>query len=78
MKNIGTVTRQAFAKYNRSWHLKLIETKSRQSLIFDPGGELGRTCGCPFWEGGPRCVVGGLIQEVFATRYSHLCFFSFS
>ena len=35
-KNIGT--RQTFAKYNRSWHPKVIETKSRQNLIFDLGG----------------------------------------
>ena len=36
--NIGTTTRQAFAKYNRSWHQNVIETKSRQSLVFDPAG----------------------------------------
>ena len=35
--NIGT-TRQTFAKSNRSWHPKVIETKSRQNLFFDPGG----------------------------------------
>ena len=35
-KNIGT-TRQTFAKYNRSWHPKVIETKSRQNLFFDLG-----------------------------------------
>ena len=35
--NIGT-TRQTFAKYNRSWHPKVIETKSRQNLVFDPSG----------------------------------------
>ena len=37
-KNIGTTTRQIFAKYNRSWHLRVIETKSRQCLGFDRGG----------------------------------------
>ena len=36
-KNIGK-TRQTLAEYNRSWHSKVIETKSRQNLIFDPGG----------------------------------------
>ena len=36
-KNIGT-TRQTFAKYNRSWHPKMIETKSRQNMVVDPGG----------------------------------------
>ena len=36
-ENIGT-TRQTLAKYNRSWRPTLVETKSRQNLIFDPGG----------------------------------------
>ena len=36
-KNILT-RRQTFAKYKCSWHPKVIETKSRQNLIFDPGG----------------------------------------
>ena len=36
-KSIGT-TRQTFAKYNRSRHPKVIETKSRQNMVFDPGG----------------------------------------
>ena len=57
---------------------KVTETKSRQSLLFDPGGWSGRLCSCPFWEGGARCFVGGLILEPFATRYSHLCFLSIS
>ena len=46
-KNICT-TRQTFTKYNRSWHLKVIETKSRQNMFFDPGGLSGCLCGCPF------------------------------
>ena len=77
-KNISTTTRQTFAKYDRSWHPKVIETKSRQNMVFDPGGLSGCLCGCPFWEGDARCILGGLIREAFATRYSHLCFFSFS
>ena len=76
-KNTGT-TRQTFAKYNCSWHPKVIETKSRQNMDFDPGGLSGCLCGCPFWESEARCIVGGLIRETFATLYSHLCFFSFS
>ena len=70
-KNTGT-TRHTFAKYNRFWHLKVIETKTRQNMVFDPGGLSGCLCGCPFWEGDPRCKVGGLISEAFATRYSYL------
>ena len=45
-KNI--CTRQTFAKYNRSWHPKVIETKSRQNMVFDPCGLSGCLCGCPF------------------------------
>ena len=71
-------TRHTFAKYNRSWHPKVIETKSRQNMVFDPGGLSGCLCGCPFWEGDARCIVGGLIREAFAIRCNYLCFFSFS
>ena len=39
-KNISA-TRQKFAKYNRSWHPKMIETKSRQNMVVDPGGLSG-------------------------------------
>ena len=74
-KNI--CTRQTFAKYNRSWHPKVMETKSRQNMVFDPGGLSGCLCGCPFWEGGARCIVGGLIWEAFDIRYNYLCFSRF-
>ena len=76
-KNTGT-TRQAFAKYNRSWPPKVTETKSRQNMFFDPSGLSGCLCVCPLWKSDARCIVGGLIREAFATGYSHLCFFSFS
>ena len=76
-KNTG-VTRQTFPKYSCSWHPKAIETKSRQHMIFDPGGLSGCLCGCPFWECDARCIVGGLIRKAFAIRYNYLCFFSFS
>ena len=70
-------TRQIFAKYNRSWHPKVIETKSRQNMVFDPGGLSGCPYGCPFWEGDARCIVGGVIREAFAIRYNYLCFSRF-
>ena len=76
-KNICT-TRQTFAKYNPSLHPKVIETKSGHNMVFDPGGLSGCLRGCPIWEGDARCIVGGLIWEAFATRYSLLYFFSFS
>ena len=72
------IARPTFAKYNRFWHPIVIETKSRQNMFFDPGGLSGRLCGCPFWEADARCILGVLIREAFATRYSHPCFFSFS
>ena len=56
-KNNCTI--QTFAKYNRSWHPKMIETKSRQNMVFGPGGMSGCSCGCPFWEGDTLCIVGG-------------------
>ena len=46
-KKISTI-RQTFAKYDRSWHPKVIETKSRQNMVFDPGGLSGCPCGCSF------------------------------
>ena len=78
--NIRTTARQTFDMYNRAWHLKAIETESKQRLVFDPGGWSGYLCDCPFWEGGARCIVGeggGGIREAFATLYSHLRCFSF-
>ena len=75
-KKIST-TRQTFAKYNCSWHPKVIETKSRQNMVFDPGGLSDCLCGCPFWEGDARCIVGGLIREAFAIRYNYLYFSRF-
>ena len=75
-KKIST-TRQTFAKYNRSWHPKVIEKRSRQNMVFDPGGLSGCLCGCPFWEGDARCIVGGSIREAFAIPYNYLCFSRF-
>ena len=71
-------TRHTFAKYNRSWHPKVIETKSRQIMVFDPGGLSGYClCGCPFWEGDARCIAGRLTREAFAIWYNYLCFARF-
>ena len=37
--NFSTMTTlQAFAKYHSFWHRKVMETKSRQNLVFIPGG----------------------------------------
>ena len=72
-KNIGTA-RQTFAKYNRSWHPKVIEMESRQtfadSQVVCTAAHSGRASHAVSW--------GGVKREQFATRYSHLCFFSFS
>ena len=72
-ENNTGMTRQIFAKYNCSWHPKVIGTKARQNMVFDPGGLSGCLCGCPFWEGDARCIVGGLIREAFAIRYNYMC-----
>ena len=37
---------------------RVIQTKSRQTLVFDPGGSTGRLRACPFWEVSARCCVG--------------------
>ena len=36
---------------------RVIQTKSRQTLVFDPGGSTGRLRACPFWEISARCCV---------------------
>ena len=70
-------TRQTFAKYNCSWRPKVIETKSRQNMVFDPGGLSGCLCDFLFWEGDARCIVGGLIKEALAILYNYLYFSRF-
>ena len=57
-KVIGT-TRQIFAMYNRSWHPKVIETKSRQNMVVDPGGLSGCLCRCP-----AECLREGFARRV--------------
>ena len=34
--------------YSSFWKLKVLETKSRQTMFFDPGGCTGRLRACPF------------------------------
>ena len=44
------------------------ETKAK--FVLDPGGWSGRLCDYPFWEGGARCILRGLIRRVFTTQYT--------
>ena len=37
---------------------RVIEKKSGQNLVVDPGGSTGRLRACPFWKRGPRCFGG--------------------
>ena len=72
-EGIGAKTRQKVVKYNNgSWHLKAIETKPSQSPVFDPGGCSGRLCGCIFWEGGTRCIVGDLIWDALTVSRARI------
>ena len=34
--------------YSSFWKLKILQTKARQTLVFDPGGSPGRLHACPF------------------------------
>ena len=47
--NYGTAAIQ-YATYSDFWKMKVLETKSRQTLVFDPGGSAGRLHACPFLE----------------------------
>ena len=75
-KNIST-TRQTFAKYNRSWHPKVIETKSTTKYGFLPRRIVRLSVGLPNLRGRRTLYSGGLIREVFAIRYNYLCFSRF-
>ena len=35
--------------YSSFWKMKVLQTKSMQTLVFDPGGFNGRLRACPFW-----------------------------
>ena len=47
--------------YSRFWKLKVLETKSRKTLVFGPGRSTGRLRACPFL-GTWRALLSG---EVF-------------
>ena len=47
--------------YSSFWKMKVLETESRQTLVFDPGGSTGYLCACPFL-GACRALLCG---EVF-------------
>ena len=48
-KHSSTTTAiQTRATYSSYWHRKVKETKSKQTLVFDPGGCSGRLRCCPF------------------------------
>ena len=36
--------------YSSFWKMKVLQTKSIQTLVFDPVGSKGRLCACPFLE----------------------------
>ena len=58
--NAGT-TLILYAAYRDFWKMKVLETKSRQTLMFDPGGSTDRQRACPFL-GAWRALLCG---EVF-------------
>ena len=61
-RSFSTITIiHTFAKYNNFWHSEVIETKSRQFLVFDPGGCSGGLCGYPFL-GGQRALLLGRVR----------------
>ena len=55
---------QTYTTYNSFWKIKVLETKSRQTLVFDPGG-CTQVIYAParFWEGGARCFMEGFSFE---------------
>ena len=48
MKFRPTISIQLYATYISFQKMKILETKSRQTLVFDPGGCTGRLRTCPF------------------------------
>ena len=60
MEGINLRTPIQYAKvYSSFWKLKVFQTKTRQTLVFNPGAVL-QVVYAParFWEGGTRCFVG--------------------
>ena len=58
--NSGTTSIQ-YTTYSDFWKMKVLKTKSRQTLVVDPGGSTGRLRACPFL-GACRALLCG---EVF-------------
>ena len=59
-KKLNTTTViQTYATYSSFRLRNVVETKLRQTLVFDPGGYLGRLRGCPFL-GGRRALLRGM------------------
>ena len=62
--------------YSSFWKMKVIQKKSMQTLVFDPGGSTGRLHACPFCanmtrislKGGSRLVAAGGDLERFLTE----------
>ena len=42
------ISNQYATDYSSFWKLKVLQTKSRQTLVFDPGDSTGRLRSCPF------------------------------
>ena len=59
--NSRTTTIQYATAYSTFWKIKVMATKSRQTLVFDPGSCTGCLRACPFL-GGRRAL---LCEEVF-------------
>ena len=55
--------------YSTFWKMKVLETKSSQALVFDPGSFTGRLRACPFLRTWPGLLCGeGLIWAPDGTR----------
>ena len=55
-KEIHLRTSNQYAtNYSSFWKMKVLQTKSMQTLVFDPGGSKGRVHACPFL--GTRCTL---------------------
>ena len=47
-EDINFRTSIQYAMYSSFWKMKVLETKSRQTLVFDPGDSIDRLRACPF------------------------------
>ena len=58
--NSGATSIQ-YATHNDFWKMKVLKTKSSQTLVFDPGGSTGRLRTYPFW-GAWRALLCGEVS----------------